>query len=68
VALAAEQKAFDFYNEAIAHVSNPEIRALFTELRDEETEHVRMVREAIANLPPGAEIEVEEDEDDRPAL
>ena len=68
VALSSEQKAFDFYNEALAHVSHPEIRALFTELRDEETEHVRLVREAIANLPPGADIEVEEDEDERPAL
>lgn len=38
VALASEQKAFDFYDEALA------------------------------NPLPGADIEVEEDEDDRPAL
>jgi rubrerythrin len=68
VALASEQKAFDFYDQAIPHVSNPEIRTLFAELREEETEHVRMVREAIAKLPPGSDLEVEEDEDELPAL
>lgn len=68
VALAAEQKAHGFYEEALEHVSDPDIRALFAELRDEETDHVRMVREAIAALPPGADQEWEEDEDELPAL
>lgn len=68
VALASEQKAHDFYDQALAHVTNDEIRALFVELRDEETEHVRMVREAIAGLPPSADQEWEEDEDELPAL
>jgi rubrerythrin len=68
VALSSEQKAFDFYDQALTSVSDPEIRALFTELRDEETEHVRLVEEAIAKLPPEAGIEWEEDEDDAPAL
>jgi rubrerythrin len=68
VALSSEQKAFAFYDEALPHVTNPEIRALFTELRDEETEHVRMVEEIIAKLPPSAALEVEEDDDELPAL
>jgi rubrerythrin len=68
VALSSEQKAFDFYDLALPHVTNPEIRELFTELREEETEHVRMVQEAIAKLPPEAANEVEEDEDDIPML
>lgn len=68
VALSSEEKAYDFYDRALPHVSDPGIRALFTELRDEETEHVRMVREAIAKLPPGADRELEEDEDELPAL
>jgi len=62
VALSSEQKAFDFYDQALAHITNPEIRALFTELRDEETDHVRMVREAIAKLPPGSELELEDED------
>jgi len=68
VALASERKAYAFYDQAIPHVTNPEIRALFTELRDEETEHVRLVQGAIANLPPGSDLELEEDEDELPAL
>lgn len=68
LALSSEQKAHDFYDQALPYVSNPEIRDLFTELRDEETEHVRMVRELIAKLPPSAAMEVEEDEDELPAL
>jgi len=68
IALDSERKAYDFYDQAIPHVSNDEVKTLFTELRDEETEHVRMVQEAIANLPPGSDIEWEEDEDELPAL
>jgi rubrerythrin len=68
VALSSEQKAYDFYDQALPHVTNSEIRELFTELRDEETEHVRMVETAIAGLPPQARVELTEDEDELPAL
>ncbi|MBK7585343.1 MAG: ferritin family protein [Myxococcales bacterium] len=68
VALSSEQKAYDFYDQALEHISDAEIRALFTELRDEETEHVRMVQEAIAKLPPSASVELELDLDDSPSL
>lgn len=68
VALTSEQKAHDFYDEALKFVSDPEIRELFTELRDEETEHVQLVRKALASLPPEAGREFDEDEDDLPAL
>lgn len=68
VALDSEQKAHDFYDQALPHVTDPEIKTLFTELRDEETEHVRMVEEAIAKLPPGSDEELDLDEDELPAL
>ena len=68
VALASEQKAYDFYDEALKHVSNPEVHTLFIELRDEETEHVRMIRDAMAKLPPGADVELEIDRDELPGL
>jgi rubrerythrin len=68
VALASERKAYDFYDQALPHVKNEEIRTLFTELRDEETDHVRMVQEAIAKLPPEAALELEQDEDELPAM
>lgn len=68
VAMAAEKKAYDFYDMALPGITNTEVRELFTELRDEETEHVEMLREAMAKLPPGASEEVEFDMDEAPYL
>lgn len=68
VALEAEQKAYDFYDEALPQIENAEIKALFTELRDEETEHVQMVQKAIEGLPPEAAQPWDEDVDEYPAL
>ncbi len=68
VGLAAEKKAYDFYDRALPGITDPEVRALFTELRDEETEHVKMLEEEMAKLPPSASIEVEFDPDESPYL
>ena len=68
VGLAAEKKAYDFYDMALPGITDPEVRTLFTELRDEETEHVEMLREAMAKLPPSASVETENDPDDAPYL
>lgn len=69
LALYSEQKAFAFYDEALEYVKQPDVRALFEELRDEEAEHVNMLVKIIANLPPEAEVELEDEDDDpnRPA-
>ncbi len=66
--LASEKKAYDFYDMALPGITDPEVRTLFTELRDEELEHVEMLREAMAKLPPSASIETENDPDDAPYL
>jgi rubrerythrin len=63
LALSSEDKAYWFYDEAMKHVSNPGVRELFTELRDEESEHVRMVKEAIEALPPGSDQDAEDLDD-----
>jgi rubrerythrin len=68
VGLEAEKKAHDFYDMALPGITDPEVRALFTELRDEETEHVEMLKEQMAKLPASARAEVEFDEDDTPYL
>jgi rubrerythrin len=68
VGLAAEKKAYDFYDMALPGISDQDVRELFTELRDEETEHVEMLREAMAKLPPSASVETENDPDDAPYL
>jgi len=59
LALESEEKAFWFYDEALKHVTDPSIIELFTELRDEEEEHVSMVKEAIEALPPGSDQDLE---------
>jgi rubrerythrin len=66
--LASEKKAYDFFDGALAGITDPEVRTLFTELRDEETEHVEMLKEAMAKLPPSAGVETENDPDDAPYL
>jgi len=68
VSLSSEKKAHDFYDQALPHITDPEIHALFIELRDEETDHQRMLQDAIDALPPGADIESEDDQDEYPAL
>jgi len=68
VGLAAEKKAYDFYDMALPGITDPDVRELFTELRDEEAEHVEMLREAMAKLPASAGTEVEFDLDETPYL
>ena len=68
VGLAAEKRAYDFYDMALPGITEPEVRALFTELRDEENEHLEMLREAMAKLPPSASVEIEYDLDESPYL
>lgn len=62
LALASEEKAYWFYDEAIKYVKDPAVRELFTELRDEETEHVSMVKDAIKALPPGSDADLEDED------
>jgi len=66
--LAAERKAYDFYDMALPGITDPEVRELFTELRDEETEHVELLKKAMAKLPPSASDEVQFNLDESPFL
>jgi erythrin-vacuolar iron transport family protein len=50
VALRAEIRAYEFYASAIPYVTDPEVRAFFEELKEEETEHQEMLREKIAAI------------------
>lgn len=68
VGLEAEQKAHDFYDMALPGITDDDVRDLFIELRDEEIEHVEMLRNAMAKLPPEADAEIELDIDEAPAL
>lgn len=64
LALHSEEKAHAFYDEALNHVTHPEVKALFEELREEEAEHVRMLVNIIAKLPPSAAVELEDEDYD----
>ena len=68
IGLAAERKAYDFYDSALPGITDADVRELFTELRDEETEHVEMLQEQMAKLPSSASAEIEFDIDETPAL
>jgi erythrin-vacuolar iron transport family protein len=60
VALDAETKAHEFFASALAHVSDPEVKALFEELRDEEIEHQHLVNQHLAKLPPDDGVDPED--------
>lgn len=64
VALAAEEKARDFYAGALGQVRDAQVRALFQDLMEEESNHVNLVRSRLEKLPAGPD--VEEDEADAP--
>jgi rubrerythrin len=57
VALQSEIKAHDFFNGALLHVQDPQVRALFEELREEELLHQSLVRKEIEKLPPGPDLD-----------
>ena len=60
VALESEEKAHDFFAEALPHLRDPRARELFEELKAEELEHQERIRKAMATLPPGPDLEEEE--------
>ena len=66
--IAAEKKAYNFYNSTLSSITDPDVKKLFIELRDEETEHVEMLVEGKAKLPASAYEEDEIDYDDSPFL
>ena len=66
--MASEKKAYDFYDQALEHITHSEIRDLFIELRDEETEHFNSLKKMKENLPASASIEGEIDFDETPYL
>ncbi len=68
VALESEQKAWAYFDQAIPHIKDPEVRHLFEELREEEVEHQRLVRIEIDQCPPDSGPDPELRVDEPPAL
>jgi rubrerythrin len=57
VALDAEVKAWRFFDSALPTIKDPEVKALFAELREEEVEHQDLVKAEMAKLPPEKDID-----------
>jgi len=57
VALESERKARAFFEDAVEHVKDPEVKKLFRELGGEEAEHERLVSAELAKLPPEPDVE-----------
>ena len=63
VALASEVKAYDFYDSALEHITDPDVRSLFEDLRADELEHQELIKGMLSRLPPdGERIDFDEDE------
>jgi hypothetical protein len=60
VALESEIKAHDYFAAALPFISDPDVKALFTELQGDEVEHKALVQAELAKLPPEPEIDVED--------
>lgn len=52
MACTAEKKARAFFDRALADIRDPEVCDFFTQLRDEEIQHLRLVEAQITKLPP----------------
>jgi erythrin-vacuolar iron transport family protein len=51
IALRCERKAHAFFVEALPHLQEPQVQALFAELRDEEVHHQELFQREIERLP-----------------
>ena len=59
-ALGAEEKAHAFFVAALPRINDPEVKALFEELRDGEAQLQEQVRNDLAELPPEPEVSPED--------
>jgi rubrerythrin len=67
-ALAAEEKAQDFFVAALHRVRDQQVRALFETLRDEEVQHQDLVWHELEKLPPDSSFDTSGFADDPVAL
>jgi len=60
VALESEVKAHDYFTAALPSITDPEVRALFVELRADEVKHRALVQAELDKLPPDSDVDVED--------
>jgi len=59
IAIESEQKAYDYFARACRDATDPKVRRLFTDLRDEEREHRQLLERRLPDFP--AEVGFDED-------
>jgi rubrerythrin len=57
LALDAETKAYEYFNQALPEIKNAEVRELFAELLQEEIEHMDLVKKVMAKVPQGLDFD-----------
>jgi rubrerythrin len=51
VAMESEVKAYEFYDNALAKITDAEVRELFLQLRDEEARHQELIKQTMDKVP-----------------
>jgi rubrerythrin len=51
VAMESEVKAYEFYDNALAKITDAEVRELFLQLRDEEARHQELIKQTLEKVP-----------------
>jgi len=64
VARRSEEKAYEFFVGALPFVTDPEVKQLLEELRDEEVEHKRLLDVQLAKLPADPDVDLSDYEDE----
>ena len=59
IAIESETKAWEFFSEASRAATDPKVRRLFMDLREEEREHREMLQRRLPDFP--AEVGIDED-------
>ena len=60
VALDSEIKAHAYFTAALPSITDPQVKALFEELQNDEVHHKALVQAELDKLPPDPEVDVED--------
>ena len=66
--MESEIKAYEFYDQALQGIQDPTVRKLIEELRDEEAEHQRLLKEQKAKYPDTMEPDLDPEDIELPSL
>jgi rubrerythrin len=68
LALDAETKAYEFFDQALPQIEDSEVRELFAELREEEIEHIDLVKKVMEKVGHDQDFDPEDFVDEPQAL